>query len=182
MRPTTLPVRKLIALTSCALALNACASLKVNSFLERGADLNQYRTYAWGPADTWSTGDPRLDNNTVFANRVRSQVEKHLTAKGLEATTSALPDVFVHYHLNMSQRLDVRTLDGNPTTAEDSGNRAYIYDAGTLMVELIDARSARVVWRGWAEGSFDGMIDNQALLEARVDEAVQKILQRLPRA
>jgi hypothetical protein len=174
-------IRYLIVLASCALALSGCASLKVDSFLERGADLNQYRSYAWGPADRWSTGDPRLDNNTVFGNRVRSQVEKHLTTKGLELTASTLPDLFLHYHISVSQRIDVRTLDNASPPTEDSGPSVFVYDAGTLVIEVLDARSARVLWRGWAEGSFEGLIDDQALLEARVDQAVQQILQRLPR-
>ena len=40
--------------------------MRVDSFTERGVDIRQYRTYEWGPADTFSTGDPRLDNNRFF--------------------------------------------------------------------------------------------------------------------
>jgi hypothetical protein len=176
----TRAIRYVIVLASFAVALNGCASLKVDSFLERGADLNQYRSYAWGPADRWSTGDPRLDNNTVFGNRVRSQVERHLAAKSLELTTSTSPDLFLHYHISISQRIDTRTLD-NAAPTEDSGPSVFVSDAGTLLIEVLDARSARVLWRGWAEGSFEGLIDDQALLEARVDQAVRQILLRLPR-
>ena len=46
---------------------------------------------------------------------------------------------------------------------------------------FVDTRTNRVVWRGWAEGSVDGVIDNQQWLEQRVDEAVRRILARLPR-
>jgi hypothetical protein len=38
------------------------------------------------------------------------------------------------------------------------------------------------VWRGWIEGSLDGVIDHQDWLDARVDDAVTRILQQLPRA
>jgi hypothetical protein len=38
------------------------------------------------------------------------------------------------------------------------------------------------VWRGWARGSLDGAINDQAWLEERVDEAVARIMERLPRA
>jgi len=38
-----------------------------------------------------------------------------------------------------------------------------------------------LIWRGWAEGSIEGVIDNQTWMESRIDEAVAKILERLPR-
>ena len=39
-----------------ALAVSSCAPVRINSYLERGVDFQQYRTYAWGPADGLSTG------------------------------------------------------------------------------------------------------------------------------
>ena len=59
--------------------------------------------------------------------------------------------------------------------------RPYVYEKGTLFVDLVDPRTNQLVWRGWAEGSIDGVIDHQQWMEARVDEAVTQILARLPR-
>jgi hypothetical protein len=50
-----------------------------------------------------------------------------------------------------------------------------------LLLDFIDARTNQLAWRGWAEGGFDGAIDNQDWMEARIDAAVGKILARLPR-
>jgi hypothetical protein len=44
----------------------------------------------------------------------------------------------------------------------------------------VDPRSNRLIWRGWAEGSFEGVIDNQEWLEKRIDETVARIMDRLP--
>jgi len=41
---------------------SACATMRVNSYAERGTDVRHFRTYIWGPADTGSTGDLRLDD------------------------------------------------------------------------------------------------------------------------
>jgi hypothetical protein len=38
-----------------------------------------------------------------------------------------------------------------------------------------------VVWRGWAESTFDGIVDNQQWLERRVDEAVARMFEKFPR-
>ncbi len=71
----TLPIRlaRGAAAAAAALLLSAgCASVTVGSFAERGADLGQYHTYAWAPGDGVTTGDPRLDNNRFFEDRVRA--------------------------------------------------------------------------------------------------------------
>lgn len=57
---------------------------------------------------------------------------------------------------------------------------AEVYDAGTLLIDLVDAQTERLVWRGWAKGSLDGVIDNQAWMEERIDETVARILGKLP--
>jgi hypothetical protein len=56
-----------------------------------------------------------------------------------------------------------------------------VYDAGTLVVDLVDRRANKVIWRGWAEGSVDGMIDNQDWMEQKIDDAITRIMERLPR-
>ena len=56
-----------------------------------------------------------------------------------------------------------------------------VYDAGTLLLDFIDTRTNTLAWRGWAEGSLDGVIDDQQWMEKTLDEAVESILERLPR-
>jgi hypothetical protein len=171
---------RLAAVLLAALATTGCASMNVSSYVERGANLRQYRTFAWGPRDALSTGDPRLDNNRFFDERVRSQVEARLASRGWEKTSSPTPDLLVHYHASVTQKIDVRDLDRGYSSCEGGDCRPYVYDAGTLFVDLVDARTSRLVWRGWAEGSINGVIENQDWLEERIDEAVERILLRLP--
>jgi hypothetical protein len=160
------------------MALSGCATLQVNSYVERGASLSQYQTFGWGVRDGLETGDPRLDNNPFFDTRVRSQVESKLTARGY-AKMGPQPDLWVHYHARVNQRLDASSLE-NTGSGRNDDNRPFVYDAGTLVIDLVDRASNRVVWRGWADGTLDGAIDNQRWMEQRVDEAVAKILARLP--
>ena len=48
------------------------------------------------------------------------------------------------------------------------------------MIDFVDARTDTLVWRGWSEESVDGTIDNQELMERKIDQTVARILQRLP--
>ena len=172
-------VGRLLTLALSAVALAGCATMNVSAYLSRGIDLRQYHTYSWGPAETLSTGDPRLDNNRFFDERVRTQIEKQLAGNGFEPTTSGSADVLVHYHASITQRIDTAELD--PGGKPYAGRRSEVYDAGTLLIDLIETRTNKLVWRGWAEGTFDGVIDQQAWMEERIDDAVARILRKLPR-
>jgi len=124
--------------------------------------------------------DPRLDNNRFFDERVRTQVEKVLASRGFKKTTSGTPDLLVHYHASVTQEIDIRNIDREYAYCDDADCRPYVYDTGTLFVDLVDPSTNKLVWRGWAEGSVDGVIDNQEWMEARIDDAVTRILERLP--
>src|ERR1043165_6261174 len=94
-----------------ALALTGCSSMSVSSYFERGSDFAHYRTYGWDQAGALETGDPRLDNNPFFHERIQSDVEKQLATRGFEKTTSGAPDLIVHYHASINQKLDVSGVD-----------------------------------------------------------------------
>jgi hypothetical protein len=163
--------------------LGAWAAVTVRSYAPRNFDVRAYRTYAWEPADAVSTGDPRLDNNRFFDERVRARVDAALLRRGFEKeTTGRPPDVLVHYHASITQRIDVSTVHRESPYRGETEGRPFVVDAGTLFVDLVDPRANTLVWRGWVEGSLQGVIDDQALMEARIDETVDRILRRLPRA
>jgi hypothetical protein len=173
------PFARLILVGVSALGLAACATTNVSSFVERGIDVGQYRTYSWGPAGEQATGDPRLDNNQFFQERIEAAVERHLNARGLEKTTAEAPDLVIHFYASVAQLVNPNGVDRPYATCVDC--EPYVYDAGTMVIDLVDARTQRLVWRGWAEGSIDGVVNDQTWMEKRVDDTVARIMERLPR-
>jgi hypothetical protein len=171
---------RVAGLALAALVLTGCATMSIGSFAARNADFRQYRSYTFGAADTFSTGDPRLDNNEFFHNRVRADIAERLAARGFERRESGEPDLIVHYHASVTEELDIAATDRAYGYAEEGDDRPTVYDAGTLTIDFVDPGTKRVVWRGWAEGSLEGVVDDQAWLEERIDSAVSRILQRLP--
>ena len=164
-----------------AFVLTACAAtMHVNSYTNRGSDFKRYKTYTFAPADRMSTGDPRLDGNPFFNERMKADIEKQMAAKGFEKIASAPPDLFVHYHASFTQQVDANNLDREYGYCKTGDCRPSVYDAGTLMVDLVDRRTNALVWRGWSESSVDGVIDNQVWLEQKVDDAITRILGQLP--
>lgn len=164
-----------------ALALTNCASMTVNSYTERDVDFAQYHSYSWGPPDQRTTGDPRLDNNPFFHERIQAEVERQLTRRGYLKTTRGQPDLTIHYHASISQAVDVNGADRQAGYCGAGDCEPYVYEAGTLLFDLVDAHTQRVIWRGWAEGSVDGVVNNQAWMEQKIDEIVAKVLEKLPR-
>jgi hypothetical protein len=161
-----------------SLALPGCATLRLNTYAARGFDVNAYRTYTWAAGGQLATGDPRLDNNPFFLERLQAAVDQQLAVRGFERVASDRADLRLHYHARVEQQLDVRDTDRLYESCEDCASS--VYDAGTIMLDLVDAHTNTLVWRGWAEGSIQGAIDDQTLMEARIDEAVARILAKLP--
>jgi hypothetical protein len=167
-----------------ALALSACATMGAGSYVERGVDFAPYRTYEWGPADALPTGDPRLDANPFFQDHVTGAVEKELERRGLRlAVTSGTGDLLIHYHANISQRIEVNGFENqNCTGPEDCRPNVYEYEAGTLVLDVADARTGKVIWRGWARDSVEAALHNQDVMEKQFNEAVRRMMGEFPRA
>ena len=172
-----------IAVAISALAVTSCATMNVSSHVQRGLNFAQYRTYDWGPADELPTGDPRLDQNPFFKDHREGAVEKQLAAKGFERVTTGTADLLIHYHASITQRIDVNRLDREYGYCydEDCRSRVIEYEAGTLVLDIVDTRTNRVIWRGWAQDSVEGMLNNEDRMARKIDEAVKRMLQTLPR-
>jgi len=168
-----------------ALALTGCATtMTVSSHFEPTADFSRYRSYDWGPADALPTGDPRLDNDPFFQDYLQGAIERQLTLKGLQRSTSGTPDLLIHYHANVSQRINVNRVDRERgyCYGDDCQVKTDVddYEAGTLVLDVVDTRTNKVVWRGWAQDSLDGVIGDRDRMEGKIDEAVPRMLNRFP--
>ena len=176
---------RLAVVALSALALAGCATMNVSSHVERGVDFAQYRTYDWGPADALPTGDPRLDNNPFFKDHLEGAVEKQLAIRKFERferLASGTPDLLIHYHANISQRFEVNGVDRSRGYCyEDCEPKVYEYEQGTIVVDVVDARTNRVIWRGWAQQDMAGVIDNQDRMERQITQAVTRMMERFPR-
>jgi hypothetical protein len=106
-------------------------------------------------------------------------VEKQLVLKGFRLLEGSSPDLRVHYHANVRQRIDVEATDRQyGYYAGDAEPRKVEFEQGTLVVDVIDARTNRLIWRGWAQDSVD--VDNRDRLHRQVDEGVARMFKYFP--
>ena len=159
-------------------AAAACAPITVTSFTDRGVDVTAYRTFAWDRIDTSVPGDPRLENNEMFHGHLRAAIDRQLVSRGYEPTTLQ-PDVLVHYHASSRQK--IYTTGEQRTEQRCLDCTVEVYDEGTLLVDLTDARTGALVWRGVAESGLAGVVGSQPRLEETIERVVARIIARLPR-
>jgi uncharacterized lipoprotein YajG len=86
--------------------LAGCATMSAGWYVAPDFAAASYRTFDWGRSEPGPTGDPRLDNNPFFHDRVRSSVEKQLQARGFERDQSGRAQLLLHYHVRITQRVD----------------------------------------------------------------------------
>jgi hypothetical protein len=172
--------RRLIPVVGAAVVAGvavACAPVTVTSFTERGVQVSRYRTYDWGTVEAGVPGDPRLDNNSIFHDYVHGAIDRHLRARGYEQT-ALTPDLRVHYHASAAQRIYIS--GSEPTNERCSDCAVQVYDEGTVLIDLVDARTGALVWRGSARTDIAGAVADQARLERTIELVVTRILKTLP--
>jgi hypothetical protein len=167
---------------AAAVALAGCATMNVSSHVERNISFSEYVTYDWGPPDNLPVGDPRLDNNPFFSDYLQGAIEKKMAVKGFQRAVGGTPDLLVHYHASVNQKLDVFEVDSRYGYCYGNCQPQVVdYELGTLVIDIVDTKTNKVVWRGWAQEAMNGIIDNQDRLEKQVDEGVTKMMLLLPR-
>jgi hypothetical protein len=159
-----------------AAALCACSSLETSFDYDTAADFSRLSTY------TWIETTPGAEASSLTLQRVRAAVDEALAARGYRADSQA-PDFLVAAHISTEERTQVT--DWGYTYAPRGawyGARdidVYTYQEGTLILDVVDAASRSLMWRGTASR----MVDPSWTPEEReeiVREAVAELLERFP--
>lgn len=167
--------------------LSACASRPPHEF-DRQADFSQLRSFQWlepeYEKDSVSISHPVLDS-PLLGRRVKNAVTGNLEARGYREV-EADPDFFVTYHTTQSQQERRRTGSylqlGYGQFRPRFGTSVVVdmwprtFNEGTLIIDIVDADSGDLVWRGWR----DTELTRRNFDDARVNEAVGYVLSAFP--
>jgi hypothetical protein len=168
---------------------------KIGYDFDRSADFSAYHTYAWLSSDQEKTGDRRADSSAVDM-RIRIAVGTQLRLKGYRALPEGTPDFYVAYHIGLKDSAasistkyysdgmaghafvhaaDTRQAGKSPPPDPEAPS----YLTGSLLIDVIDAASQKLVWRGTAAGEVDPGLTSQQRDE-RTKAIVQNILAHFP--
>ena len=55
------------------------------------------------------------------------------------------------------------------------------FEAGPLVIDVTEARTTRLIWRGWAQSAVQGMLANQDTMARQINEAVARMFGEFPK-
>ena len=178
---------RLLVLGAAVIVASACSGMTVNQDFMPGTDFSGFRAVGWMPGDFQTGADALTDQ------KIRVALESGFQAKGFRLVSSAQADLVVAYQLILNDQTDYQTVNTGygggwgygmygaryGVGMSSSTTRAITYTMGTLVVDLFDAKSKELVWRGTAEGKINESATPQQRQE-RANEAVARILEQFP--
>jgi hypothetical protein len=169
------------------LVLQACSGIKVSQDYEQGYDFSKLKTYTWKPNDDKEYG---IVDNDLMDRRVRTAIENTLSARQYKQVFSGNPDFYISYHLTIEQIIHSSNVGGGFSVGRSSGGRygsigvgtgtrVQTYDQGTLLIDITDGSSNKLIWRGTSTQSVSEHSDPEKITQS-VNETVEKTLLQFP--
>jgi hypothetical protein len=183
------PASKLIAIfAACTLA--ACSTVSVTTDYDRSAPFEKYKTYTLAPAAAGQTLSPASES--ALRNAIRTQ----LAARGVAESTAGKADLAIVRHVFTEDKVSVQQYTdwgyghgyragwpygygsygmwaGAPVTYTDVNQ----YTQGTLILDAVDTRTKKLVFRGTGTAVVGGPESNAR----KIEQAVEKMVESLPR-
>ncbi|AAU90443.1 DUF4136 domain-containing protein [Methylococcus capsulatus] len=155
-----------------AALLAACATIRVDTGFDKNADFSRYRTYFWlnGPA----SGDASVDR------RIVELVDAALRSKGWRRAAEGKGDAAVDVEVLTEEEERNDTYYDGWVLNQNLGPAQTVvttFREGTLIVNVLDGRSMRPVWRGVAHEMLSG---NPAENEKLAKEAIARMFAAFP--
>ncbi|WP_460640041.1 DUF4136 domain-containing protein [Larkinella harenae] len=184
-------MKKIMLLSGLVLIIWSCSPVTVD--YNSKVNFNKYKTYAWMDSDVQAGKNPAYYNDLATQN-VENTVDDKLTEKGLTRNESK-PDLLIGYHFFVEKK--TRTVnDPNPLYGPFYGwgrwgwrgwgpawwgwggnsTRQEQYNEGTVVVDMVDAKTRKLVWRGAVENA----INEPTRIASQLPKDIDRILEKYP--
>jgi hypothetical protein len=162
---------RLIALVLTLACVGCSQAVDVRQDYDVDAPFSSYKTYAWVHPYV-ASGESR-----DWEEMLRLALTNELNAKGLTHAAGE-PDVWVDYQLGLAT--NEYTVDWNKHSLESAKNSdVYMSSGGVLVVDVLDAKKDRLVWRGIAEGAVN-VDPSEDIMRRNINNAVKKLMKQYP--
>lgn len=154
--------------------------------------------YAWGTASDHIPGEdnPRV-NNDIFASKVQNALDIGLAKRGYHAVDKNAAAWLVHYHAGIEKQTELVSEPVYPAAPRvfcgpyvcnsaygwgfygppESITRTVTFHEGTLLVDIHDAKTNKLVWRGTLS---DDINVNKPVDPVMLQRAIDKLFLMLP--
>ena len=167
-------IQRMVLATSIALLLATTAFADVKTDFDRNADFSGYKTYSW---EKVQTADP------LWVDRIKQAVDAQLATKGWVRVDSGGQVAVMAIEMTRNQQTLNTFYDGfgrgwrwgggfgDATTTVDT------YKVGTLVVDLFNANTHKLMWRG---SSSDTLSDKSDKNIKTLNKDVEKMFEHFP--
>jgi len=155
------------ALALAALSAGVVYAQHVTTDSDPAAPFATYKTYAWTPGTA--------SDVSLTEQRIHNGVNAQLQGKGMTQVESN-PNVFVATHVTTHTVPQVMA-DGFGYWGFGGMATVQTYTEGTLVVDLYDATTKKMVWRGVATATVSSKPEKNA---AKIDKSLAKMFARYP--
>lgn len=154
-------------MTLLSLVLALTPSIQAVEY-DHAVEFSRYKTWSWQAGVV-------VPSDAVPDQRIREALVRGLAARGLSEVASDAT-LIVRYHAARRTRTDLPPFDSR-SGAPPTGIR--FVETGSLVIDLLDAASGKVVWRGHAA---DVLTYGPNEIAAQIDGAVAALLAQFPPA
>ncbi|GLP97120.1 DUF4136 domain-containing protein [Paraferrimonas sedimenticola] len=180
-----------------ALALAACSTVQTEFDYNPEVDFSQYKTYAWVEVteEDAEEGADTYHMDGLTDERIRRSVDANMAARGFTKASPEEADLLVNYLTKLEKKVNIDTFHNNYgyhpfydpywgyyggyAGPSRSTTRVREYQKGTLIIDLIDNKEDKLVWRG-ALADTVRQQESPEQREAGINSAVLEILQNYP--
>jgi hypothetical protein len=164
-------MRHLMVIALISFLFTACApTYHITSDYERGVNFSAYSTYQL----LQHKEEFKVGVNPINRQRIERAIRREMDVLGYR--TAAYPDLLVAFFVKTKR---VREYDHFRPYYGAWGyrgwTRVYEYEAGTLVIDVIDRKNREVVWHGVASGRiYEDMED----VEKEINKVVRQLFER----
>jgi hypothetical protein len=169
MTTTKFALYVLLVFMTCIAALGQQVSVNYN----HSANFAQYHTYAWGSNNTNEI------RNSILAQVAHQDINTAMQEKGLQMVQeSQNPDLILTSNGGMREQTSYSAWGTRGIGGGFGGISPEQNVDGTLIVDLYDAKTQSLVWRGIAQNTLS---NNGNKNQKNVEKAVEKMFKQWPK-
>lgn len=179
--------KKVLLLCSIAVLIQSCSGITVSQDYEQSFDFSSYKTYSWLSEEKEKFG---VQDNDLVDHRIRDAMVKNFDSKGYQRLDEGKPDFYVSYQMSVEQRVSNTNVSGGIAIGRGTYGRmgsvgittapqARVYDQGKLYIDVTDATTGNLVWRGLSTQQMSQHSDPEKMTEI-INETVAAVLEQFP--
>lgn len=185
----TKPISDTLSIFFLLALISSCSTMtQTHSYKDKNVNLKEYKTYAWANLD--QIAEENKKGNKVYARLILDKANEELSKKGFVVDTTQ-PDALFIFDTKIEDRISYSQTPSVSVGIGVGGPGIFVggsvpvaggnvvqsnYYEGILFIEMYDAKSHNLIWRGWAEQEVSYFTD----FENDISRAVKHIFIKLP--